>query len=117
MEVETGTFSTLEFDITVKTVWAWFDLLLNTDSNFSYSWVTIQAWDWTEGFWYDKSPYTSTINLINNPETIATQAGSINIDWNQNSYNYLIKFWAKIDEEQAAWNYEMDVRFGVDMDY
>ncbi len=117
LEVETGTFSTLEFDITVKTVWAWFDLLLNTDSNFSYSWVTIQAWDWTEGFWYDKSPYTSTINLINNPETIATQAGSINIDWNQNSYNYLIKFWAKIDEEQAAWNYEMDVRFGVDMDY
>jgi hypothetical protein len=110
-------FSDAEFNISVKTVWAGFDLILNKTSSLLNWTIEIIDWNWIEWVWYDKSPYTSTINLINTNEIIATQAWSINTNWEKNIYNYWIKFWAQIWEEQAAWNYIWDINFWLDLDY
>ena len=110
-------FSNLEFSIIVKTVWAWFDLILNKTSSLLNWTIEIADWNWINWIWYDKSPYTSTINLINTNEIIATQAWSININWEKNIYNYNVKFWANIWGEQSAWNYIWDIKFWLDLDY
>ena len=110
-------FSSWEFVITVKTVWAWFQVILNKDSALTEWTVEIIDWNWIEWVWFDQDPYTSTINLININEILATQAWSINIDWNKNSYIYSIKLWALIWEEQAAWNYSSNIKFWLDINY
>jgi hypothetical protein len=110
-------FSTWTLDITVKTVWAWFDLILNKDSNLTTWTVDILDWNWTTWFWYDQDPYSSTISIINTNETIATQTWSINTDWNKNIYIYSIKIWALTWEEQAAWEYSMPIKFWLNLNY
>ena len=79
--------------------------------------IEIIDWNWLEWVWYDKNPYTSTINIINSNEIIASQSWSINIDWNKNTYNYSIKLWALVWEEQAAWNYSSNIRFWINLNY
>jgi|SaaInlStandDraft_7_1057024.scaffolds.fasta_scaffold01138_3 hypothetical protein len=103
--------------VTVKTVWAWFDVILNKSWALSEWTIDIIDWNTTEWVWYDKDPYTSTISLINTNEIIATQTWSINIDGNKNTYIYNIKFWALIWPEQAAWDYEWLIKFWLDLDY
>ncbi len=112
------TFSPLDFTITVKTIWAWFDLILNKDSAFIYSTAEIIDRNWLdEWVWYDTLPYTSTVNLINPNEVIATQVQSINTNWDKNTYLYWVKFWARISPEQAAWNYSMNINFWLNLNY
>ena len=109
-------FSSWELNITVKTVWAWFDIVLNKDQLLKWS-IEINDWNWTSWVWYDKNPYTSTINLINTNEIIATQTWSINTDWNKNTYIYSIKLWALVSEEQEAWEYSSWIKFWIILDY
>jgi len=89
-------FSSWELNITVKTVWAWFNLILNKANTLIKWTVEIKDWNWINWFWYDKNPYTSTINLINTNEIIASQTWSINTNWNKNIYIYSIKLWTII---------------------
>ncbi len=110
-------FSTGSLDITIKTVWAAFQLILNKQWALTTWTVDILDWNWTNWVWYDQDPYSTTINLINVDEVIATQVSSINVDWNKNSYIYSIKLWANISEEQAAWEYSMWIKFGLNLDY
>lgn len=117
IKANTTKFSSWELTITVKTVWAWFDLILNKESTLSWWTVEIIDWNWSEWFWYDKNPYTSTINLINTNEIIASQVQNINIDWFKNTYMYYIKLWSLVWEEQYAWNYEWLIKFWLKLYY
>ena len=118
LEAWSAVFSALAFSITVKTVGASFDLILDkTSSLLEWTGVEIIDWDGSEWVWYDQSPYTSTITKVNPGEVLASQTGSINTDGDKNSYNYNIKFWAQIVEQQAAGNYSMDIEFTLDLDY
>lgn len=110
-------FSSWELTITVNTVWAWFNLILNKDTTITDWTAIITDWNWVDWFWYDKNPYTSIINLINTNQIIATQTWSININGNKNTYTYTVKFWALVWPEQVAWNYEWLVRFGLSLNY
>ena len=110
-------FSNEEINITVKTVWAWFDVILNKESSLTNWSIEIIDWNWIEWIWFEKSPYTSTVNLINTNEIIASELKSININWNKNTYNYSIKLWAQTSEQQAAWNYNWNIKFWIDLDY
>ncbi len=112
----TDTFSS-DLTITVKTIWAGFDVILNQWVDLTYWWLQIQDWNWTNGFWFDNQPYTSTINLINTDEIITTQIWTINTDWNQYTYIYNIKLWINPEEEQAAWDYEWNINFRIDFNY
>jgi len=107
-----------ELTITVKTVWAGFDVLLNKNTTLAYSSETISDWDGTAWFGYDQDIYTGNISLIALDENIGTQASSINTNWNLNTYTYKIKFGAIIDAlEQAGWDYQWSVDFGIELDY
>lgn len=112
-----NSFSISDFTITVKTVWAWFNVILNNNTNLTTWTIDIINWNGISGYWFEANPYTSTINLINSNQIIATQAGNINSDWNKNTYVYNINFWANIDWEQAAWNYSSDIKFWLNLNY
>lgn len=110
-------FSANDINITVKTVWAWFDIILNkTDPLLNWA-IEIIDWNWSNWVWYEQSPYSNTINIINTNETLVTQTWSINTDWNKNIYNYYIKMWALIWDEQAAWSYTWSLSFWLKLDY
>lgn len=110
-------FSENEFTVTVKTVWAWFYLILNKQSPLLNWTIEITDWNTVEWFWYESSPYTSTINIINVNKVIATQVWSLNTDWEKNIYVYSLKLWALVWEQQAAWNYNWTIKFWVNFDY
>lgn len=111
-------FSWDEITITVETVWAWFQLLLSKDTDFSTSSGSIIIdWDWAKWIWYDQNPYTLINKNINNNQTLAIQIQNINTNWNRNTYTYNIKIWTLIDLEQEAWDYEMNMSFFWIFDY
>lgn len=111
-------FSTNEIVVTLKTVWAWFQVLISKDSNFQTSGGSIIIdWNWTKWVWYDKSPYTLVNKNINSNQTIWTWATNININWLQNTYTYNLKIWDLVDLEQAAGDYSMNLSFRVILNY
>lgn len=116
LQTNNDTFSS-DLTITVKTIWAWFDLVLNKWTDLSYNWIQIQDWNWINWFWYDQEPYTSNIEFINNNEIIASQAWNINTSGEYNTYIYRIKLGVNAEEEQAAWEYIWDIDFRIDLDY
>lgn len=106
-----------DLNITVKTVWAPFNVILNKDWNVLNSSIEMTDWNWTYWFWYDKSPYTSNISIINNNQVIASQWLLINTNWNKNVYNYSLKFWTKVNNTQVAWNYSWKIKFTLQLSY
>lgn len=106
-----------DLTLTVKTVWAPFNLILNKEGNIVYSNVEIAPWNGVTWFWYDKTPYTNNIKLINTNEVIATQNASINTNWQKNVYNYSLKFWANVNNTQAWGNYEGLIKFTLQLSY
>ena len=111
------TFSNDEFLITVKTVWAGYDLVIKNDSILNYSWTQIIDWNGSEWYGYDKNPYSSTISSVWTWVVLATEPQFINTNWDKNTYIYSIKLWAKVLEEQVAWNYSWALEFTLDLDY
>ena len=111
-----NTFST-EFVLTVETVGAPFDIILNNTTPLAYFWTVIPDWDGSNGFWYDQDPYTLNISAIGVDQVIGTQTGSINTDGNRNSYVYKIKLWALINAEQFWWTYSGNVNFWLNLTY
>jgi len=110
-------FSPLDFTLTVKTVWAPFQLILNKTSSFTNGTAQIIDWNWTSWVWYDKTPYTSTINLIWPNQIIANNTWSINTSWDKNTYIYNVKIWAKINQDQPAGSYNMWIWFWINLNY
>jgi len=103
--------------VTVRTVWAWFSVYMNTTSPL-INWVEqIDAWDGNKGFGYDPDPFTTNISAIWTNQAIGTQAWSINTNWDMNVYTFDIKIWALIEEFQTSWDYEWDIDFWVILDY
>jgi len=91
--------------ITVKTVGASFNVLLNRSSNFTEGVENIPSWDTVKGYGYDQSPFSSSISTINTDEVLATQSASINIDGNKNTFTYNLKIGALVEEDQSAGDY------------
>ena len=109
---------TPEITVTVKTVWAWFDVLLNKTSNMLNGWWDqIINWDWSLWIWYEWDPFTNSISTINPDEIILNQTWSINTNWEKNTYSYKIKIWSLIDEQQSAWNYQGNFSLWIDLSY
>lgn len=105
------------FIITVETVGAWFDLYLNKESWFLYDNIQITDWNWSQGFWYDVSPYSNDISLIQQNQIIGSENTSINGDGNKNLYVYYVKFGTHISDLQAAWIYTGFISFGTAFHY
>jgi hypothetical protein len=111
-------FSSDEITITVKTVWAGFQVVLNKSSIMSnWSWSQIIDWNWVKWLWYDKFAYSGTISTINTNEVLWTQSWSININWALNTYTYKIRMWALIEAEQVNWTYSTNLNFWLNLTY
>jgi len=106
-----------ELEITVKTVGAGHNIFLNRNTDLSYLTETISPFT-TLGYWYDLGPvYSNNISSFSDPVNIWTQASSININGNKNTYVYRIKIWALIDIQQAAGDYEWLIDLSILFDY
>ena len=113
----TNSFSP-EITITVKTVGAGFDVVLNKNTTLTYSGETIPDWDGTIGFGYDQDVYTGSISLIWVDENIGTQVASINTNGDLNTYTYKIKVGILINAlEQAGGNYSGKIDFWINLNY
>jgi hypothetical protein len=111
-------FSEWEITITVKTVGAWFDLILKKSQLMqNINWDSMTNWNWSKWVWYDTFPYSNTINKINIYEILANEWLSVNINWNKNIYTYKLKIGSFIDPEQAAGIYQTTVDFWIDLNY
>lgn len=96
--------------LTVKTIWAWFDIVLDKWSD-----LTAYGLQLTDLSYVD--PQTSVVNLVWN-DIIVTENKNINTYGNKTTYNYILKFILNFpNEEQAAWNYYWDVDFTINMKY
>lgn len=103
--------------ITVKTVWAAFDVTMDRSSAFT-QWVEeIPSYNGTLWYGYQQTPYAWDISSILTNQNIATQAALINTNGNKNTYTYDIQIWALIDLEQAAWDYMWNLDFGINLTY
>lgn len=107
-----------EIEITVKTVWAWFNLILNkTQLMTNHNSDEIVDYNSVEWFWYDKEIYSWWITQISLNENIWTQSKILNTDWNKNTYTFKLKTATLITAEQAAWVYETRLKFWIQLDY
>lgn len=101
----------------VRTVWAPFNLVFSNTTPPLYFPETIPTWDGSIGFWYQQSPFTSTISAINTNQVIGSEPLLINTNGNKNIYTYDIQMWALVDISQAAWEYIWDLKFDIILQY
>jgi len=104
-------------EVTVRTLWAGFDITMNTDTPLTYTSENIWNYDGSTGFWYQSAPFSGTITSIWTNENIASQSSSINTNGEKNEFTFQIQLGAVIDLEQAAWDYEWDVSFWIELTY
>ncbi len=111
-------FSPLTFDLTVKTVWAWFDVIFDQGTTLTYGTAEVKTWDLINWVFYNEDQDTLTTNIMSSQYTIInTEPWSINTNWDKNTYIYSIKLWALAWSEQAAWDYTLDTQFLLELDY
>ena len=104
-------------EVQVHTVWANFNMLLKKETLMQY-WVhTIQDYDGATWYGYQNSPYTWSLQVVTDIETIWSQSKNLNINWEKNIYTYYLRLWALIDDLQAAWNYNWNVQFWIQLQY
>jgi hypothetical protein len=113
-------FSTWELTITVKTVWAWFDITENKSGLFS-QWIT-NIWDFDWNYWFGHdlykdenwsiSNYSSNIAPINNTN-ISTITKDIDPNGVLKTYTYMLKFGLKTWVMQEPWKYTTNVDFSI----
>lgn len=110
-----------DITVTIKTVWAWINLTLNQNTELSeISWQSFPRWDWTQGFWYQVSPYTGdVIGIWSWWNLVLTQTQSINTDGLKNTYTFTLKPSMKFIEQwlQVAGDYSAQMGFITEFNY
>jgi hypothetical protein len=100
----TNTF-TWDIIITVKTLWAWFNVKLKKNQELinDNSLDFIPYYDW---------------NLYDfNDDIIWQEIWNINNSWDLNTYIYTVKMWAIIDYLQTWWSYTWKINFWIELTY
>ena len=97
--------------ITVKTIGAAFNVVMNRASPLTEGTENIQSFSGGIGYGYQSSPFSGSITAIGSNEILATQTQNINTNGLQNTYTYNIQIGALIEEYQTAGNYEGSLDF------
>lgn len=103
--------------VTVRTVWAAFNVKMNRTSTFSEWWEDIPSWNGTNGYGYDPAPFSGSISEISTDQIIANEAANLNIDGNLNTYTYDFRIWALTEEFRSAGDYIWDLEFWIELNY
>lgn len=118
------TLWTQETIVTVKTLWAWFNLKIGWSWSIS-AWVnTINPWNWTNWFGFDyeetwswnTKSYSWAVTQINNTN-LSNYTKNIDSNWVQKTFIYKVKYWAKITNLNVAWIYNWNPQFDLIMNY
>jgi len=103
--------------ITVRTIWAWFRVLIEDSDTFD-SWLDdIPMWNGTEWYWYTQELVPNTLESFTSPTIVGSQLQSININGEKNTYSYTLKIWTLVDMQQLGWEYIWDIDFHIELDY
>jgi len=124
LKIWENNISSSEVIITIKTVWAWFDLTMNKSSLLTTWLINIIDWNSTNWFGFDNYKnenwiitwYSNSLSAIN-WNTIWTIEKSINTNWEKNIYTYKFKYWSNINTIQAAWIYKSNINYNVWLTY
>lgn len=106
-----------EIILTVKTVGAWFQLYFDNPNELIFDTSTIDAWDGSQGYGYEITPFSWSITAINANQNIFSQTKNININGEKNTYTYTLKIWANIPDFQDSWDYIGNLGFRIVLDY
>lgn len=105
-------------NVTVKTVGAAFDVVMEQISDMSNAGEIIPDWDGAKWFWYEETPF-GTVNSFWSGFTIANEVKNLNINGEKNTYTYNLKYSILLDmfESYIAWDYESSLDFHIELDY
>lgn len=107
-----------EVILTVKTIWAAFDIDIIKWENLSFSSELINGWDGNSGYGYQLEPYSWSLKkLLNTKEIIFSEGKNIHPDGQLRTYQYKLKFFWKAKQEQFAGEYLWDVDFWIQFQY
>ena len=119
-DTDTTILSDEELYITVKTVWAAFNITMNKSGNIMANGTPILDWDGMYGFWYEQYNGIGYTNSLSNltPNTILWSQGNSNHpDGMKYTYVYRVKYGTKIDDIQSSWFYSGDLSFNIVANY
>jgi len=111
--------SAWELTVTVKTLWAPFDVTMLPNTDLTLGLDTIPIWDTVTWFWYQEPPYSGTILSHSGGVVIGSQTGALNTNGDKNTYEYKVRYSALLDviENYTAGSYTGSVDFGININY
>lgn len=114
------TFGSGELILTVKTVWAGFDLTMIRTTDLTYISDIIPVFSWSTGWWYDKniwSGYTGAITPHGTTQALISVPKNINTNGQKNTFTYRVKYGVNPPANVPAGDYVGNVRFGINLVY
>jgi uncharacterized delta-60 repeat protein len=117
--IQKNSSPTDEITITVRTVWAWFNLAMSGTSFASGSSPIVSHWTGTWGYGYEKydGAYSGTLSNLSSWVILLTQWSSINTNGEKNIYTYRVQYGALVDMMQESGDYNGIVNFTLNLSY
>ena len=103
--------------ITVKTIWAPFRIYMDRSSAFTNGKDSINSWDNSQWYGYQKAPYINNISEIAIKEEIGSHWLNINTSGEKNIYSFDIQIGALVANDMISWNYKGHLDFSISLDY
>lgn len=114
--------ATQDVVVMVKTLWTGFNV------NLWWNWIletwinSIIKWNWSTWFWFSCTAWwlwvcNNNFSQINNTNIATNSTWTIDPDWNQQTFIYNIKYWAKINSSQVAWVYSWNTNYLFNLNY
>ena len=118
-------YYTQDITITIKSIWANFNLLAWWSWSMSWPGWWIWSFDGNYGYWIDYSKdenwsltwFNWSLTTINNTSVWMSTFNPISTDWSLRTYTYIVRHWAKISPLQAAWNYNASTSIILRLSY
>lgn len=111
-------FGTPELTFEVDTIGAGYKIYLQkSQALLNPALSEITDYDGTQGFWYDKTPYSGWLDAIVGQELIYSGVQNINTNGAINTYTHTLKLWTLVTGDQIAELYEGKLDFIIEYEY
>lgn len=108
-----------ELLITVKTLWAGFNVIMIDNTKLNNTGDQIDDWDGNKWYGFELSPYNSGILPITGSNTLWSEIKNLNTSGEKNIYEYRIKYSALLEDTKlyTAWDYWGLIDFQINLSY
>ena len=114
------TFWSGELVVTVRTVWAWFDLSMIRINDLTYVTDVIPVYGWGTWWWYSQwngTSFPATITSHGTSQTLASVTKNINTNGQKNTFVYRLKYGVNPSNTKPAWDYIGNMSFSINLTY